>query len=135
MFRTTIPQWYFIAPRPGFFVGGAIRFGFFVNVGVAFRPWGWGYNRFDWARARSFRQQRSVETNLGRPGPTTFIPTRCDATKVLVRLSGMRCMSAANTNGKRRGKAVREWRNTAVITSGSASGTKLRASRRLALLR
>lgn len=41
----------FLAPRPGFFVGGAIRFGFGVSVGVAFRPWGWGvvgYNRFDW---------------------------------------------------------------------------------------
>ena len=42
------PAVVFYAPRPGFFVGGAIRFGFFVNVGVAFRPWGWGYNRFDW---------------------------------------------------------------------------------------
>jgi len=42
------PAVVFYAPRPGFFVGGAIRFGFFVNVGVAFRPWGWGYSRFDW---------------------------------------------------------------------------------------
>jgi uncharacterized protein DUF3300 len=38
----------FFAPRPGFFVGGAIRFGFGVSLGVFFRPWGWGYNRFDW---------------------------------------------------------------------------------------
>jgi len=42
------PAVVFYAPRPGFFVGGAIRFGFFVNIGVAFRPWGWGFNRFDW---------------------------------------------------------------------------------------
>jgi len=35
-------------PRPGFFVGGAIGFGFGVSLGVAFRPWGWGYTRFDW---------------------------------------------------------------------------------------
>lgn len=35
-------------PRPGFFVGGAIGFGFGVGLGVAFRPWGWGYTRFDW---------------------------------------------------------------------------------------
>jgi hypothetical protein len=35
-------------PRPGFIVGGAIRFGFGVNIGVAFRPWGWGVARFDW---------------------------------------------------------------------------------------
>ena len=40
----------FIAPRPGFVVGGAIRFGFGVTLGVAFQPWGWGYSRFDWGR-------------------------------------------------------------------------------------
>jgi hypothetical protein len=41
----------FFAPRSGLVVGGAIRFGFGVSLGVAFRPWGWGvvgYNRFDW---------------------------------------------------------------------------------------
>jgi hypothetical protein len=38
----------FFAPRPGFFVGGAIRFNFGVTIGGFFRPWGWGYNRFDW---------------------------------------------------------------------------------------
>jgi hypothetical protein len=36
------------APRPGFFVGGAIGWGFGIGLGVAFRPWGWGYTRFDW---------------------------------------------------------------------------------------
>ena len=40
----------FVAPRPGFFVGGAVRFGFGISVGTAFRPWGWGYDRFDWDR-------------------------------------------------------------------------------------
>jgi Protein of unknown function (DUF3300) len=40
----------FFAPRPGFFVGGAIRFGFGVTIGGFFRPWGWGYNNFDWGR-------------------------------------------------------------------------------------
>lgn len=35
-------------PRPGFFVGGAVRFGFGVTIGAAFRPWGWGGNRFVW---------------------------------------------------------------------------------------
>jgi hypothetical protein len=29
-------------------VGGVIRFGFFVTIGDFFRPWGWGYCRFDW---------------------------------------------------------------------------------------
>ena len=41
----------FFAPRPGFVVGGAIRFGFGVTLGAFFRPWGWGpgfYGRFDW---------------------------------------------------------------------------------------
>src|ERR1700726_4307537 len=40
----------FFAPRPGFFVGGAIRFGFGVTLGAFYRPWGWApgsYGRFD----------------------------------------------------------------------------------------
>ena len=51
------PAVVFLAPRPGFVVGGAIRFGFGVSFGVAFRPWGWGvvgYNRFDWGEHRVF---------------------------------------------------------------------------------
>ena len=35
-------------PRPGFVVGGAIRFGFGVTISAGFRPWGWGGNRFVW---------------------------------------------------------------------------------------
>jgi len=42
------PAVVFFAPRPGFFVGGAIRFGFGIGIGAWFRPWGWGYSRFDW---------------------------------------------------------------------------------------
>jgi len=42
------PRVVYVAPRPGFFVGGAINFGFGVSIGAAFRPWGWGYNRFGW---------------------------------------------------------------------------------------
>lgn len=38
----------YYAPRPGFYVGSAIRFGYGVTLGGFFRPWGWGYNRFDW---------------------------------------------------------------------------------------
>ncbi len=35
-------------PRAGFFVGGAIGWGFGIGLGIGFRPWGWGYTRFDW---------------------------------------------------------------------------------------
>ncbi|MGA2077980.1 MAG: DUF3300 domain-containing protein [Terriglobia bacterium] len=40
----------FLAPRVGFVVGAAIRFGFGVAIGLAFRPWGWGFGwtHFDW---------------------------------------------------------------------------------------
>lgn len=44
----------FAAPRPGFFVGGAISFGYGVSLGVAFRPWGWGFDRFDWGHHAVF---------------------------------------------------------------------------------
>lgn len=44
------PAVVFYAPRPGFALGGAIRFGFGVSLGAYFAPWGWrpGYSRFDW---------------------------------------------------------------------------------------
>jgi len=35
-------------PRPGFVLGGAIRFGPAIVVGAAFAPWGWTNPRFDW---------------------------------------------------------------------------------------
>src|SRR5580658_2126209 len=50
-----VVPWYdpgvvFFAPRPGFVIGGAIRFGFGVSIGGFFAPWGWGAGaiRFDW---------------------------------------------------------------------------------------
>ena len=42
------PAVVFFPPRPGFFIGGAIVFRFGVGLGPAFRPWGWGLNRFVW---------------------------------------------------------------------------------------
>jgi hypothetical protein len=42
------PAIVFFPARPGFFIGGAIGFNFSVAIGGYFRPWGWGYNRFDW---------------------------------------------------------------------------------------
>jgi Protein of unknown function (DUF3300) len=44
----------FAVPAPGFFVGGAIAFGFGVTLGLAFRPWGWGTSRFLWDRHEVF---------------------------------------------------------------------------------
>jgi len=35
-------------PRPGFVIGGAIRFGPAVVIGAAFAPWGWAHPYFDW---------------------------------------------------------------------------------------
>ncbi len=36
-------------PRPGFALSAAIRFNYGVTLGIGFRPWGWGANRFVWA--------------------------------------------------------------------------------------
>ncbi len=38
----------FVRPRPGFFVGGGIRFGPGIVIGGAFAPWGWGGIGFGW---------------------------------------------------------------------------------------
>jgi hypothetical protein len=81
----------FFAPRPGFAVGGAIRFGFGVTIGGFFRPWGWGYDRFDWDRhgviinnepwRRSWGNRREYEhpyPGLRRYGPAERAPERHD---------------------------------------------------------
>jgi hypothetical protein len=39
----------YVRPRPGFVVGGAIRFGFGVTLGAAFVPWGWHSTNFGWS--------------------------------------------------------------------------------------
>jgi hypothetical protein len=44
----------FAPPRPGFFVGGAIVFGFGVTLGAWFRPWGWGGCRIGWGEHAIF---------------------------------------------------------------------------------
>jgi Protein of unknown function (DUF3300) len=59
------PRIVFFPPRRGFFVGGAIRFGFGVSLGVFFRPWGWGYNRFDWDRHGVFLDNAPWRRNWG----------------------------------------------------------------------
>jgi Protein of unknown function (DUF3300) len=42
------PAVVFFAPRPGFFVGGAVRFGPSVTIGPAFTRFGWGGAGFGW---------------------------------------------------------------------------------------
>ena len=61
------PRVVFYAPRPGIYVGGAIRFGYGVTLGGFFRPWGWGYNRFDWdGRAVYINNERWGRTWVNR---------------------------------------------------------------------
>jgi hypothetical protein len=70
------PAIVFFPPRPGFFVGGAIRFGYGVSVGVFFRPWGWGYSRFDWGGHAIFinnaQWRRTWETRFTYSHPYTI---------------------------------------------------------------
>ena len=42
------PRVVFVRPRPGFFVGGALRFGPGIGIGASFAPWGWGGVGFGW---------------------------------------------------------------------------------------
>ena len=42
------PAVVFYAPRPGFFVGGAIGWGPGIFIGASFSPWGWGHPGFAW---------------------------------------------------------------------------------------
>jgi hypothetical protein len=58
------PYVVFARPRPGFFVGGAIRFG------GGFR-WAGGYNRFDWGRHEVF-----VNRRMWTPPMRTYEPPR-----------------------------------------------------------
>jgi Protein of unknown function (DUF3300) len=48
------PAVVFFAPRPGFFIGGAISFGFGITIGAWFHPWGWGAVRFGWGEHAIF---------------------------------------------------------------------------------
>lgn len=59
------PAVVFIAPRPGFVLGRAIRFGFGITVDGFFGAWGWapGGIRFDWAAHRVFLNNVAWERN------------------------------------------------------------------------
>jgi len=59
------PAVVFVRPRLGFVVGGAIRFGYGVTLGVAFRPWGWGLNRIAWDSHAVFINNVRWDRNWG----------------------------------------------------------------------
>jgi len=42
------PRLVYVRPRPGVFVGSAIRFGPGITISAAFAPWGWGGAGFGW---------------------------------------------------------------------------------------
>jgi Protein of unknown function (DUF3300) len=84
----------FAAPRPGFFVGGAISFGFGINLGVAFAPWGWGVTRFDWGAHAVFIAghpwgrtwfNRAVYVHPYGPGVRRWAPARRTESHPLIR--------------------------------------------------
>jgi hypothetical protein len=43
------PELVFVGPRAGFAIASGISWGYGINIGVAFAPWGWGGIRFGWA--------------------------------------------------------------------------------------
>lgn len=62
------PRVVYYAPRPGYVVGGAIRFGYGISIGGFFRPWGWGYDRFDWGGHSVFINNERWGRNWGNRG-------------------------------------------------------------------
>jgi hypothetical protein len=48
------PRVVYVRPRPGYFVGSAIRWGPGITIGAAFAPWGWGNVGFGWREREIF---------------------------------------------------------------------------------
>jgi hypothetical protein len=62
------PGMVFVRPRPGFYVGTAIRFGPAISIGPAFTPWGWGGVGFGWREHNILIDRRPwVRTWANRP--------------------------------------------------------------------
>src|SRR6266852_4700372 len=63
-------------PRPGIVVaGGGINFGFGVAIGTAFRPWGWGGNRFGWTTHTVIVNNRGWDQRrVNRTGGPALVP-------------------------------------------------------------
>lgn len=62
------PAIVFGPPRPGFFVGAAIRFGPAIVIGPAFAPWGWAHPYFGWGNHMIFLDRTPWVRNWGNRG-------------------------------------------------------------------
>ena len=105
------PAIVFFAPRPGFVVGGAIRFGFGVTIGGFFAPWGWAAGRHPLRLGRACRvpEQRALGQDLGEPGGYVhpYAAIRRPAPGLCVRPRRMRSIRARSRSEMRRAKAGR----------------------------
>jgi len=57
------PRVVFVRPRPGFYAGGAIRFGPMITIDAAFSPWGWGGVGFGWRQHDILVNHRDWDRN------------------------------------------------------------------------
>jgi hypothetical protein len=98
-------------PRPGFFVGGAISFGFGITIGAWFHPWGWGATRIAWGSHAIFINNARWDRNWANrrvyvhPYPGVH---RYPATNHVVEHHELIHRSEAERNAARQGHAVHE---------------------------
>jgi hypothetical protein len=98
-------------PRPGFFVGGAIGFGFGITIGAWFHPWGWGATRIAWGSHAIFINNARWDRNWANrrvyvhPYPGVH---RYAATNHAVEHHELIHRSEAERNAARQGHAVHE---------------------------
>jgi len=50
-------------PRPGFFIGAGIGWGFHITIGEYYRPWGWGYAGHGWITGFSWGSHVVIVNN------------------------------------------------------------------------
>jgi Protein of unknown function (DUF3300) len=98
-------------PRPGFVVGGAIRFGFGITLGAAFVPWGWNATHFAWNThtviINNSPWRRTFVNRTTYVHPYTAVPRYAAAAP---RVEEHRAIerSAHEREAERNGRAIRE---------------------------
>jgi hypothetical protein len=104
------PTVVFFAPRPGFFVGGGIRFGYGVTLGGFFAPWGVGAGRngLRLACAHFISESCTLGPDMGQPerlhsSLARDPKARAEITRVLA--TRIHFMRARATNEMHHGKA------------------------------